>query len=77
LTLQSISKAISLALALMNRGEDFVFDYVGKEPTGDPFNSVIKLETTSPSKPLNPMINAGSIAVTHMLMGSSVEVRFS
>lgn len=77
MTLQSISKVISLALALMDRGEDFVFDYVGKEPTGDPFNSVIKLETISPSKPLNPMINAGALAVTHMLMGSSVEERFN
>ncbi|AWG44152.1 hypothetical protein BEH_24195 [Priestia filamentosa] len=35
MTLQSISKVISLALALMDRGEDFVFDYVGKEPTGE------------------------------------------
>ena len=37
------------------------------EPTGDPFNSIIKLETTSPSKPLNPMINAGALAITSML----------
>lgn len=58
-TLQSISKVLSLALVLMEYGKDKVFSYVGQEPTGDPFNSIIKLETVNPSKPLNPMINAG------------------
>ncbi|MGZ9868168.1 glutaminase A [Priestia endophytica] len=76
MSLQSISKVITLALALIDRGEDVVFDHVGKEPTGDPFNSIIKLETISPSKPLNPMINAGALAVTHMLIGNTVEERF-
>lgn len=76
LTLQSISKVISLALALMDWGEDYVFDHVGQEPTGDPFNSIAKLEISKPSKPLNPMINAGALAVTHMIKGESVEERF-
>lgn len=75
-TLQSISKVISLALVLMDRGQDYVFDRVGMEPTGDPFNSIIKLETMSPGKPLNPMINAGALVVTHMIKGSSVKERF-
>ncbi|SES39598.1 L-glutaminase [Salipaludibacillus aurantiacus] len=72
-TLQSISKVITLALALMDQGEEGVFSRVGMEPTGDPFNSIIKLETHSPSKPLNPMINAGALAVTSMLQGSTVD----
>ncbi|MFK3936859.1 glutaminase A [Alkalihalobacillus sp. NPDC078783] len=74
-TLQSISKVLSLALALMDRGEEYVFDRVGQEPTGDPFNSIAKLETNKPSKPLNPMINAGALAITHMIKGDSVEDR--
>ena len=45
-TLQSISKVISLALVLMDRGPDYVFERVGMEPTGDPFNSIAKLENT-------------------------------
>ncbi len=76
ITLQSISKVISLALVLMDRGQDYVFDRVGMEPTGDPFNSIIKLETIAPGKPLNPMINAGALVVTHMIKGNSVEERF-
>lgn len=77
ITLQSISKVITLAFVLMNKGEDCVFEYVGKEPTGDPFNSIAKLETNKPSKPLNPMINAGALAITHMIEGDSVEERFN
>ncbi|SFJ92184.1 L-glutaminase [Halobacillus dabanensis] len=69
-TLQSISKVISLALALMDNGENYVFDRVGMEPTGDPFHSIYRLEQI-PSKPLNPMINAGALAVTNMIHGDT------
>ncbi|MGG6440153.1 glutaminase A [Parageobacillus sp. VR-IP] len=75
-TLQSISKIIALALVLMDRGEQEVFRKVGMEPTGDPFNSIAKLEEVQPAKPLNPMINAGALAVTHMIAGASVTERF-
>jgi glutaminase len=76
-TLQSISKVISLALVLKDRGFPYVFERVGMEPTGDPFNSIAKLETMTPAKPLNPMINAGALVVTHMIAGNSVEERFN
>ncbi|MEH7379293.1 glutaminase A [Bacillus sp. JJ1533] len=76
ISLQSISKVITLALVLMDRSKEYVFERVGMEPTGDPFNSIAKLESMAPSKPLNPMINAGALAVTHMIKGNSVEDRF-
>ncbi len=72
-TLQSISKILSLALVIMDKGEEEVFSKVGMEPTGDPFNSIAKLESSVPSKPLNPMINAGALAVTNMINGSTVD----
>jgi len=75
ITLQSISKVLTLALALIECGEEYVFQKVGYEPTGDPFNSIVKLEMSNPSKPLNPMINAGALAVTHMIKGQTVEER--
>lgn len=49
-TMQSISKVITLILALMDRGGEAVFERVGMEPTGDPFNSIYKLEQ-APGKP--------------------------
>jgi len=72
-TLQSIAKLFSLAIALIDHGCDEVFSRVGMEPTGDPFNSIMKLEAIKPHKPLNPMINAGAIAVCDMVEGKGSE----
>lgn len=72
-TIQSISKPIVLLLALLDNGEDRVFEKVGKEPTGDPFNSIVRLETFDEHKPLNPMINAGAISVSALIKGDSAE----
>lgn len=75
-TIQSISKAITLMLAIMDNGVEDTFDIVGMEPTGDAFNSIIKLEIVSPSRPLNPMINAGAIAITSMIKGDNSNEKF-
>ncbi|MBN1242192.1 MAG: glutaminase A [Spirochaetales bacterium] len=69
-TMQSVSKPIALALAMESAGEEAVFSRVGKEPTGDPFNSIIRLETSERRKPFNPLINAGAIVVSSLLPGS-------
>jgi glutaminase len=75
-TLQSIAKIILLVTALKEVGFDEVFYRVGLEPTGDPFNSIVRLETMYTHKPLNPMINAGAIAVASCISGESSEERF-
>lgn len=74
-TIQSISKVILLATALNDAGFDKVFEKVGMEPTGDPFNSIVRLETMM-KKPFNPMINAGAIAITTCITGQNKEERF-
>lgn len=70
-TLQSISKVFTLLLALMDNGEDKLFEHVGMEPTGDNFNSMVRLELVESGKPFNPMINAGAIAVSSLISGRS------
>jgi len=70
-TMQSISKVFTLILALMDNGEANVFDKVGMEPTGDNFNSMLKLEMVQPGIPFNPLINAGAITVSSLIHGGS------
>ncbi len=75
-TIQSISKIVTLMLAIIDNGEEYVFSKVGMEPTGDPFNSIKKLETSSRKKPYNPLINAGAIAIASMIKGKDIIEKF-
>lgn len=70
-TIQSVSKVITLICALMDKGKETVFSKVGTEPSSDPFNSMIKLETRDSHKPLNPFINAGAIVCTSLVSGDN------
>ena len=65
-TIQSISKVITLAVALERCGFYKVFEKVGMEPSGDAFNSLIKLDLSN-NYPYNPMINSGAIAIASYL----------
>lgn len=58
-SIQSISKVLSLTLALSRYGEQEVWQRVGKEPSGQPFNSLVQLELEK-GKPRNPFINPGA-----------------
>ncbi|SFW82845.1 glutaminase [Amycolatopsis australiensis] len=63
-SLQSMSKVFTLALAL-SHGEG-VWARVGREPSGNPFNSLVQLENED-GIPRNPFINAGALVVTDEL----------
>lgn len=66
-SIQSISKIVSLAIALEIYGKDVVFENVGMEPTGDPFNSLMKLERAD-GTPYNPLINAGALVISSYMV---------
>jgi glutaminase len=65
-SIQSISKVFTLTLALGKAG-DRLWQRVGREPSGSPFNSIVQLEREQ-GIPRNPFINAGAIAVTDAIL---------
>lgn len=65
-SIQSISKVLSLSLAYKMLG-DTIWKRVGVEPSGDPFNSLIQLETDL-GIPRNPLINGGAMVICDMLV---------
>lgn len=65
-SIQSISKVFTLTLALGMVG-DRLWKHVGREPSGNPFNSIVQLERER-GVPRNPFINAGAIAVTDVIL---------
>ena len=76
-TLQSISKIISFIYVCQVYGVQEVLKFVDVEPTGDAFNSIMRLESHQSGKPFNPMINAGAITVSSMLPGNSKDQKLS
>src|SRR5699024_4053662 len=50
-TIQSISKVVSLALAIRENGQSQVFEKVGYEGSDEPFNTLYKLDFPHISKP--------------------------
>ena len=65
-SIQSISKLFALTLAFQREG-DSLWTRVGREPSGNPFNSLVQLEREQ-GIPRNPFINAGALVVTDMLV---------
>ncbi|MFY9252620.1 MAG: glutaminase [Fuerstiella sp.] len=65
-SIQSISKVFTMSMALRKVGEA-LWDRVGREPSGSPFNSIVQLEMER-GIPRNPLINAGAIVVSDLLV---------
>ena len=65
-SIQSISKALSLTVALTRYEDSEIWQRVGKEPSGQPFNSLVQLELEQ-GKPRNPFINAGALVICDLL----------
>lgn len=65
-SIQSVSKLFTLTMALQRYGEA-LWDRIHREPSGNPFNSLVQLESEA-GVPRNPFINAGAIAVADRLL---------
>jgi len=65
-SIQSISKVFTFTKALNIYSKE-LYRKVGREPSGNPFNSLVQLEYEH-GIPRNPFINAGAIVVTDTLL---------
>jgi glutaminase len=75
-SIQSISKVYTQALAMEALGADFVFEKIGSEPTGRPFNSpvaVVDMKTHTG----NAYVNAGAIATTSLISGKDANEKWN
>lgn len=65
-SIQSISKVFTLAMVQQKIGDD-LWKFVGREPSGTPFNSLVQLEHEN-GVPRNPFINAGALVIADKMM---------
>lgn len=75
-TMQSVIKPAILLLALMDKGDDLVRGLVGVESTGKPFDAFNYSDQALRSEHINPMINAGAIALCTLINGDTYEEKF-
>jgi glutaminase len=66
-SLQSIATIFTLSLTLGHTGAA-LWNHVGREPSGSPFNALVQLESEK-GKPRNPLTNAGAIVVCDQMIG--------
>lgn len=76
-TMQSVIKPVILLLALIDRGRAAVEELCGVEATGKPFDAFNYSDRALTGEHINPMINAGAIALCTLIRGEGSEERFS
>jgi glutaminase len=74
-SLQSISKAFVFALVCDSLGHEEARRLLGVNATGLAFNSVMAIELND-ERTMNPMVNAGAMATTSLVPGSTTDDRW-
>ena len=75
-SIQSIAKVFTLALAMKELAGNDVFQKIGSEPTGRPFNSVSAV-VDMPTHTGNPLVNAGAIATVSLIPAANETERWN
>lgn len=76
-TMQSIIKPVILLLALIDSGIERVRGLIGVEATGKPFDAFNYSDQALTGENVNPMINAGAIALCTLIKGDTYEEKFA
>lgn len=64
---ESVSKVISLLYAIDQLGLEAVSSQVGTRQTGFPFDTILNMEITGESQPLNLFVNSGAILISSLI----------
>src|SRR4029453_9289523 len=75
-SIQSISKVLTMAQVIQEQGLDAIEKRIGVDATGARFNSIIAVEAVKTvvgtgAPEMNPLVNPGAISATSMVTGSS------
>ena len=76
-TMQSVVKPLIFLLALIDNGIDRVRELVGVEATGKPFDGFNYSDQKLSRENINPMVNAGAIAMCTLIKGDTYERKFA
>ena len=74
-TMQSVVKPVILLLALKDAGVEKVRELVGVEATGKPFDTFNYTDLALRNEHINPMINAGAIALCTLIKGDTYKAK--
>lgn len=75
-TMQSVIKPLILLLALIDSGIERVRTLIGVEATGKPFDAFNYSDQALTGENVNPMVNAGAIALCTLIKGDTYEEKF-
>lgn len=75
-TMQSVVKPIILLMTLIDNGEESVRKIVGVEATGKPFDAFNYSDQALRCEHINPMVNAGAIALCTLIKGEDYKEKF-
>jgi glutaminase len=74
-TIMSVSKPFVFALVCQEMGSEQAREKLGANATGLPFNSLAAVERSADGR-TNPMVNAGAIATTSLVPGTTVDAKW-
>ena len=74
-SIQSVSKPFVFALVCEAEGYDAARQHLGVNSTGFPFNSLMAVELND-ARTMNPLVNAGAIATTSLVPGTTADEKF-
>src|SRR4029079_11824925 len=75
-SIQSVSKPFVFALVCDTLGYEEARLRLGVNSTGFPFNSLMAVELNA-ERTMNPLVNAGAIATTHLPPGDTLEEKWT